>query len=176
MLMLDLWLQVETPGVTHFGAYHRPPDGHFFILNEQACQVLVPGIFAQCQIQGARTSHGKVCFSFSSPLSSLSWSSSSPSSSLSWSSSSLSWSSSSTIRSAILGEQRNNYFCDVACGRGEMVSPFTDLCMMFIVRTIYVLAQQHLWPRIDGESQYYRLVQRHIARVLLQNIWYYCDK
>ena len=19
-----------TPGVTHFGAYHRPPDGHFF--------------------------------------------------------------------------------------------------------------------------------------------------
>ena len=25
-------------------------------------------------------------------------------------------------RSAILGEQRNNYFCDVACGRGEMVS------------------------------------------------------
>ena len=24
-------------------------------------------------------------------------------------------------RSAILGEQRNNYFCDVACGRGEMV-------------------------------------------------------
>ena len=29
MLMLDLWLQAETPGVTHFGAYHRPPDGHF---------------------------------------------------------------------------------------------------------------------------------------------------
>ncbi len=27
-------------------------------------------------------------------------------------------------RSAILGEQRNNYFCDVACGRGEMVSFF----------------------------------------------------
>ena len=25
-------------------------------------------------------------------------------------------------RSAILGEQRNNYFCDVGCGRGEMVS------------------------------------------------------
>ena len=25
-----------------------------------------------------------------------------------------------TGRSAILGEQRNNYFCDVACGRGEM--------------------------------------------------------
>lgn len=23
-------------------------------------------------------------------------------------------------RSAILGEQRNNYFIDVACGRGEM--------------------------------------------------------
>ena len=28
MLMLDLLLQAETPGVTHFGAYHRPPDGH----------------------------------------------------------------------------------------------------------------------------------------------------
>ena len=28
-------------------------------------------------------------------------------------------------RSAILGEQRNNYFCDVACGRGEMVSTET---------------------------------------------------
>ena len=25
-----------------------------------------------------------------------------------------------TGRSAILGEQRNNYFCDVSCGRGEM--------------------------------------------------------
>ena len=31
MLMLYLWLQAETQGVTHFGAYHRPPDGHFFI-------------------------------------------------------------------------------------------------------------------------------------------------
>ena len=29
--MLDLWLQAETPGVTHFGAYHRPPDGHFWV-------------------------------------------------------------------------------------------------------------------------------------------------
>ena len=27
--MLDLWPQAETPGVTHFGAYHRLPDGHF---------------------------------------------------------------------------------------------------------------------------------------------------
>ena len=27
--MLDLWPQAETPGVSHFGAYHRPPDGHF---------------------------------------------------------------------------------------------------------------------------------------------------
>ena len=26
----DTWLQAETPGVTHFGAYHRPPDGHFY--------------------------------------------------------------------------------------------------------------------------------------------------
>ena len=32
MLMLDLWPQAETPGVTHFGAYHRPLDGHFFNL------------------------------------------------------------------------------------------------------------------------------------------------
>ena len=31
MLMLDLWLQAETNGVTHFGAYNRPPDGHFFL-------------------------------------------------------------------------------------------------------------------------------------------------
>ena len=31
MLMLYLWLQAETPEVIHFGAYHRPPDGHFFI-------------------------------------------------------------------------------------------------------------------------------------------------
>ena len=31
MLMLDLWLQAETPGVTHFGAYIRPPDGHFLL-------------------------------------------------------------------------------------------------------------------------------------------------
>ena len=29
MLMLDLWPRAETPGATHFGAYHRPPDGHF---------------------------------------------------------------------------------------------------------------------------------------------------
>ena len=29
-------------------------------------------------------------------------------------------------RSAILGEQRNNYFCDVGCGRGEMVSSWQD--------------------------------------------------
>ena len=31
MLMLDLWLQAETSVVTHFGAYNRPPGGHFFI-------------------------------------------------------------------------------------------------------------------------------------------------
>ena len=30
MLMLDIWPQAETAGVTHFGAYHRPPDGHFW--------------------------------------------------------------------------------------------------------------------------------------------------
>ena len=29
MLMLDIWLQAETPGVTHFGAYNCSPDGHF---------------------------------------------------------------------------------------------------------------------------------------------------
>ena len=27
--MLMLMPQAETPGVTHFGAYHRPPDVHF---------------------------------------------------------------------------------------------------------------------------------------------------
>ena len=31
MLMLDLWLQAETPGVSHFGAYHRPSDGYVFL-------------------------------------------------------------------------------------------------------------------------------------------------
>ena len=36
MLMLDLRLQAETPGVTHFGAYHRPPDGHFFQFHPNA--------------------------------------------------------------------------------------------------------------------------------------------
>ena len=29
MLMLSLWPRAETPGVSHFGAYHPPPDGHF---------------------------------------------------------------------------------------------------------------------------------------------------
>ena len=32
MLMLDLSPQAEKAGVTHFGAYHRPPDGHFCYL------------------------------------------------------------------------------------------------------------------------------------------------
>ena len=97
---------------------------------EQACQVLVPGVLAQCQIQGARTSHGKVCISFSSPSSSLSrlWFSSQ----------------SSTIRSAILGEQRNNYFCDVACGRGEMVST--------IYYTQTYLRTHHMSPTITDKS------------------------
>ena len=40
MLMLDLWLQAETPGVTHFGAYHRPPDGHF--IRFQGLYLLAP--------------------------------------------------------------------------------------------------------------------------------------
>ena len=30
--ILVLGPQAETPGVTHFGAYHRPPDGHFLII------------------------------------------------------------------------------------------------------------------------------------------------
>ena len=42
MLMLDLWLQAETPGVTHFGAYHRPPDG-------QSISVYCPDIQAWIQ-------------------------------------------------------------------------------------------------------------------------------
>ena len=29
MLMLDIWPQAETPGLTHFGAYHRHLDGNF---------------------------------------------------------------------------------------------------------------------------------------------------
>ena len=29
MLIYDLWLQAQTPGVTHFRAYHRPPEGNF---------------------------------------------------------------------------------------------------------------------------------------------------
>ena len=37
MLMLDLGLQAETPGVTHFGAYHRPPDGHFWLFQAIKC-------------------------------------------------------------------------------------------------------------------------------------------
>ena len=32
MLMLYLWPKADTPGVTHFGAYHRSPDGHFFTI------------------------------------------------------------------------------------------------------------------------------------------------
>ena len=35
MLMLDLRPQAKTPGVTHFGAYHRPPDGHFSIISDK---------------------------------------------------------------------------------------------------------------------------------------------
>ena len=31
MLMLMLWPLAVTPGVTHFGAYHRPPDDNFLI-------------------------------------------------------------------------------------------------------------------------------------------------
>ena len=42
MLMLDLWPQAETPGVTHFGAYHRHPDGHFFLSyqDQTICQIV----------------------------------------------------------------------------------------------------------------------------------------
>ena len=31
-MMMDLWLQAETTGVTHFGAYNRPQDGHFYLM------------------------------------------------------------------------------------------------------------------------------------------------
>ena len=45
ILMLDLWPQAETPGVTHFGAYHRPPDGHFYLFHRYSfigeCQPLL---------------------------------------------------------------------------------------------------------------------------------------
>ena len=33
-------------------------------------------------------------------------------------------------RSAILGEQRNNYFCDVGCGRGEMVREWSVIIII----------------------------------------------
>ena len=33
-LMLMLRPLAVTPGVTHFGAYHRPPDGHFLLYRE----------------------------------------------------------------------------------------------------------------------------------------------
>ena len=35
----DQWLQTETPGVTHFGAYIRPPDGHFWFLTRPCLSV-----------------------------------------------------------------------------------------------------------------------------------------
>ena len=28
-----LWPLAVTPGVTHVGAYHRPSDGHFFLIS-----------------------------------------------------------------------------------------------------------------------------------------------
>ena len=52
LMMLDLWPQAETQGVTHFGAYHRPPDGQFsmfyvlcsmFYVDSRDCD-----IFADC--------------------------------------------------------------------------------------------------------------------------------
>ena len=47
MLMPDLWPQAETPGVTHFGAYHRPSDGHFFLYFCQIFQIANNSVFAQ---------------------------------------------------------------------------------------------------------------------------------
>ena len=34
----------ETPGVTHFGAYHRPPDGNFFNIIKRLLQSHIPPI------------------------------------------------------------------------------------------------------------------------------------
>ena len=31
MTLMMIWQLAVTPGVKHFGAYHRPPDGHFFL-------------------------------------------------------------------------------------------------------------------------------------------------
>ena len=41
--MLDILLKAEKPGITHFGAYHRPPDGHFFPKNAERkdCPIFV---------------------------------------------------------------------------------------------------------------------------------------
>ena len=35
----DQWLQTETPGITHFGAYIRPPDGHFLVTSALALKL-----------------------------------------------------------------------------------------------------------------------------------------
>ena len=54
MLLLDLWLQAETIGVAHFGAYNRPPDGHF-------CTNQYPAI-----LRTTRTTTGNLLIPFSS--------------------------------------------------------------------------------------------------------------
>ena len=58
-------------------------------------------------------------------------------------------------RSAILGEQRNNYFCDVGCGRGEMVS---DRVVTLLRRQWTKLWINKLWrlrnTLFQGDSTY----------------------
>ena len=38
----DQWLRTETPGVTHFGAYIRPPDVHFFQFDQSVNLIPIP--------------------------------------------------------------------------------------------------------------------------------------
>ena len=48
MLMLVLWLQAVTPGVTHGAAYHRPSDGNFYGKRRLKFSHLSPYLHVQC--------------------------------------------------------------------------------------------------------------------------------
>ena len=60
--MLDLWSQAETPGITHFGAYLRSLEGHFYRLRTEDWDVLATTrlmCFNECVIVG-------MCFGYHS--------------------------------------------------------------------------------------------------------------
>ena len=50
ILTLILWPLAVTPGVTHVGVYHRPPDGHFFISVLIICIFEMPNKREICQV------------------------------------------------------------------------------------------------------------------------------